>query len=151
MGSGKCVECNRRLSHDETFYWVNEEGGEGICADCTVKKIERQRDELSEKVDRLTAKVEAEEGNYWSYQGDGEDHLESLVCPVVIQPKVLEKIIGERDSLDLQLEHEKALTARFRDALSRIGTMPKLHEGNSANIILKRKDYEFIQKTRQLT
>jgi len=151
MGSGKCVECNQRLSHDETFYWVDEVGGEGICSDCKVKKIERHRDELSEKVDRLTALLEAEKGNYWSYQDDGEDHLESLVCPVVIQPKVLQKIVGERDSFDLQLEHEKALTAIFRDALARIGTMPKMHEGDSAKIILRRNDYEFIQKTRQLT
>lgn len=150
MGSGKCVECNQRLSHDETFYWVAEEGGEATCSDCTINKIERHRDELAEKVDRLTAHLEAEKGNYWSWQGDGEDHLESLVCPVVIQPGLLKKIVDERMEYDLGLEHEKTLTRRCKDALSRIGPMPTMHEGNSATITLKREDYEFIQKTRQL-
>lgn len=150
MGSGKCVECNQRLSHDETFYWVDKEGGEGICADCTVKKIERQRDALAEKVDRLTAHLEAEKGNYWSWQGDGEDHLESLVCPVVIQPKILEKIIGEKASFKLQLAHEKTLTARARDALARLGTMPTLHEGNKVSIEIKREDYNYIRATRPM-
>jgi hypothetical protein len=29
----------------------------------------------------------------WIYQGDGEDHLESLVCPVVIRPQDLQLIL----------------------------------------------------------
>lgn len=28
-------------------------------------------------------------GDYWAWQGDGSDHLESLVCPVLIRPEKL--------------------------------------------------------------
>ncbi len=31
----------------------------------------------------------------WIYQGDGSDHLESLVCPVVISTRQLQYILGE--------------------------------------------------------
>lgn len=34
------------------------------------------------------------EDECWIYQGDGEDNLESLVCPVVICPKKLIELIG---------------------------------------------------------
>lgn len=34
--------------------------------------------------------------NYWIYQGDGEDHLESLTCPVVITAAQLMRILDER-------------------------------------------------------
>ncbi len=115
--------------------------------------IDAMRDrngDLQESFRVAKAHLDANQGNYWSWQGDGEDHLESLVCPVVIQPRVLEKIIGERVSSKIQLAHEKTLTARARDALALLGTMPTLHEGNRASIMLTRKDYEFIQKTRQL-
>ena len=32
---------------------------------------------------------------YWSWQGDGEDHLESLTCPVVADPSRLKAIVDE--------------------------------------------------------
>jgi hypothetical protein len=135
MGSGKCIHCNKRLSHDETFYWVDEVNGGGICADCKVKKIENERDALALTVGTLRARIDAEAGNYWSWQGDGEDHLESLTCPVVIQPHILKAITDDLD--------------QKREALQRIGPMPTLHEGNRASIELRREDYEFIQAARK--
>jgi hypothetical protein len=36
---------------------------------------------------------EAVNGNFWVYQGDGEDHIESLTCPVVIDPARLKRIL----------------------------------------------------------
>lgn len=33
----------------------------------------------------------------WIYQGDGEDHLESLVCPVVISANDLMAILAGKD------------------------------------------------------
>lgn len=35
----------------------------------------------------------------WIYLGDGSDHLESLVCPVVISPAELIRIVKQRDAL----------------------------------------------------
>ena len=34
-------------------------------------------------------------GEYWMWQGDDEDHLESLVCPIVIRPDQLKDLIRE--------------------------------------------------------
>lgn len=35
-------------------------------------------------------------GSYWAWQGDGDDHLESLVCPVIIWPDDLRKMIAPK-------------------------------------------------------
>jgi len=37
---------------------------------------------------------DAAQGNYWLWQGDGEDHLESLTCPVLIAPGQLMNLIA---------------------------------------------------------
>lgn len=49
-------------------------------------EIERLRWELQTHRDKAR-------GDYWAWQGDGEDHLESLVCPVLIQPQQLIQIL----------------------------------------------------------
>lgn len=55
--------------------------------------------EQVEEIARLKAEIrtlrEAATGNYWRWQGDGQDHLESLVCPVLIDATDLRAIIGE--------------------------------------------------------
>jgi len=39
------------------------------------------------------------QGEVWYYQGDGEDKLESLTCPVLIEAEDLRAIVQERDRL----------------------------------------------------
>jgi hypothetical protein len=41
----------------------------------------------------LTTARDMANGDCWYWQGDGEDHLESLVCPVVIRPEELSELI----------------------------------------------------------
>lgn len=41
----------------------------------------------------LKGHLDANAGNYWAWQGDGEDHLESLSCSVVIRPEDLREIL----------------------------------------------------------
>ena len=64
-----------------------------------------QKDELFRIIDELQEEIEElkkikfkrfNEEECWIYQGDDEDNLESLVCPVVICPKELLKIQGEK-------------------------------------------------------
>ena len=50
--------------------------------------LHRENQEL-----RNTRFVRFNEDECWIYQGDGEDHLESLVCPVVIHADVLDELI----------------------------------------------------------
>lgn len=49
--------------------------------------VERQQAEILELKAKKFARFNNDE--CWIYQGDGDDHLESLVCPVVIAPHVL--------------------------------------------------------------
>jgi hypothetical protein len=47
---------------------------------------------------------QALDGNFWVYQGDGSDHLESLVCPVVIDPRRLHNAIQNCEKLGMALQ-----------------------------------------------
>lgn len=53
------------------------------------RRVEEERDEL-----RVLKFKKFNEEEYWLYQGDGNDYLESLVCPVVISPEKLIDIIN---------------------------------------------------------
>jgi len=48
------------------------------------RKVEKERDELKILKFKRFNKEEC-----WLYRGDGEDYLDSLVCPVVISPERL--------------------------------------------------------------
>lgn len=54
-------------------------------AECR-REIERLRTAITMHQDKAR-------GDYWVWQGDGEDHLESLVCPVLIRPEDLIAIL----------------------------------------------------------
>lgn len=58
-------------------------------------EIELLRDEIEHLRRELVAARDMLRGDYWFWQGDGEDHLESLSCPVVIRPEDLAALIGE--------------------------------------------------------
>lgn len=53
------------------------------------RRIEQERDEL-----RILKFKKFNDEECWLYQGDGNDYLESLVCPVVISPEKLIYIIN---------------------------------------------------------
>jgi hypothetical protein len=47
---------------------------------------------------------QALDGNFWVYQGDGEDHLESLTCPVVIDARRLKGAIDNCNAYGIALQ-----------------------------------------------
>lgn len=61
-----------------------------------IEKAYRQIDALTAEVAKLREQKFARFANEecWIYQGDGTDHLESLVCPVVIVPEKLLEILA---------------------------------------------------------
>ena len=63
-----------------------------------IEKAYRQIDALSAEVAKLKAQKFARFANEecWIYQGDGTDHLESLVCPVVIAPEKLLELLANK-------------------------------------------------------
>lgn len=62
-------------------------------------------DEVLAEIKRKAGKLEAEnealrrerQGEIWYWQGDGEDHLESLTCPVLIEAADLRELLKEAD------------------------------------------------------
>jgi len=55
------------------------------------KIIRGDRDRCFEEIQLHRSKTKNE---YWAWQGDGQDHLETLTCPVLIQPQQLMSLIG---------------------------------------------------------
>lgn len=56
-----------------------------------INYLRKQRIALRQAV---TALKDAADGNYWAWQGDGTDNLETLTAPVLITPDDLLKIIN---------------------------------------------------------
>jgi len=84
-----------------------------ILAEKRLETADRERDEL-QKQNRLHR--DKANGDYWAWQGDGGDHLESLVCPVLIPASEIikfQKLIAELES---QLpEGMKHCTIQFKE------------------------------------
>jgi len=61
--------------------------------------FEEQLIEMKEYVIGLEDKIEALErergGEVWYWLGDGNDHPESLCCPILIEPEDMMKILGQ--------------------------------------------------------
>lgn len=91
-------------------------------AEARVAALERLCDA---KARELIAHREKQHGNYWAWQGDGNDHLESLsyACPVVISAVQLQAILA------MIKEAETSL-----DKLARLGNEP--HFGNSTGNVI---------------
>lgn len=106
-----------------------------------LKRLEQECDELKDEVAKLTRRndliiEEAEresrdnrrlridrfkrfnEEDCWIYGGDGHDNLETLICPVVLQPQQLLEILQERDELKECLNDVRRLTKELDVALN---------------------------------
>ncbi len=54
--------------------------------------------ELEELRARQEQKAEIANGQYWRWQGDGDDHLESLTCPILIGANQLRDLLRARQN-----------------------------------------------------
>jgi len=59
-----------------------------------IEKIDprRRKGMLSDKEERI------KNGEYWIWQGDNTDHLESLICLIVIEPDDLRKLLKAQEA-----------------------------------------------------
>lgn len=69
-----------------------------------VLKLEREVDALRRE---LVAHREKAQGNYWAWQGDGSDHVESLVCPVLIPAEDLKELLEFETEIRKLIERAK--------------------------------------------
>lgn len=61
------------------------------------KLIDLQIAENADLKSKLNNEYRASIGEVWHWQGDGEDHLESLTCPVLISADDMRELIGKRN------------------------------------------------------
>ncbi len=74
---------------------------------------DRDTAKLQQEIARLTA---ANGGNYWRWQGDGGDYLESLTCPILIDVGQLHEIFSaNRDAVVRAEEAEQSFATRVKE------------------------------------
>jgi len=74
---------------------------------------DRDTAKLQQEIARLTA---ANGGNYWRWQGDGGDYLESLTCPILIDVGQLHEILSvNRDAVVRAEEAEQSFATRVKE------------------------------------
>ncbi len=62
--------------------------------------------------DKLDVLLRERDGEAWYWQGDGEDHLESLICPILIEAQDLRDLVAEK----VKDERERIITILDRKA-----------------------------------
>lgn len=80
------------------------------------RELQEARDELKRALwhrdqwrDRANTVEAIERGEVWYWQGDGEDHPESLTCPVIMKAHALREFLTARDERDALCRHVEAL------------------------------------------
>lgn len=72
----------------EIYTLDQTEVGYDLKRELDATRVKLQKVELEMATRRRLAKDEI-----WFWQGDGEDHLESLTCPIIITPEALREIL----------------------------------------------------------
>ena len=67
---------------------------------------------------QLSLHIDKAKGEYWAWQGDGEDHLESLVCPVLISADDLLALQSTIDKLPTYADTGEAFVPGVDEAFS---------------------------------
>ena len=65
--------------------------------DAAQAEVEHWKTEVDRYRDEINTRHDKDKGNFWYWQGDGEDHLESLTCPVLIRAEDLRAIAKQLD------------------------------------------------------
>lgn len=71
---------------DGSFKWSGEAG-------FNAWQCVKLSDEIATLKAELKLHRQKASNEYWAWQGDGSDHFETLVCPILIRPKDLEALV----------------------------------------------------------
>lgn len=94
----------------------------------------RESEALADSARReLVAHREKAHGNYWGWQGDGEDHLESLSCPVLIPAQSLREIVEK-------LRESEGKCAEMRSLLQTDGCIDSRCDGHGTVCVTRMGD-----------
>ena len=116
------------------------------------KESNALRAELEELKQRCFVRFAGDE--CWIYQGDDNDHLETLVCPVVIRPQVLlaltselKRVTAARDGLQVQFgELDESWENRRKKWLVDVETQEQRAEQAEKELEKEKRDYGIQEK-----
>jgi hypothetical protein len=101
----------------EEWEWAGETtAGEKMLAGLKDALADSEREAVRLRRE-LSLHREKAEGNYWAWQGDGEDHLETLTCPVVIHPSELRRVAAEARAEGERKERERCAVSAEKNGL----------------------------------
>ena len=95
--------------------------------------------ELHERVRMLT---EHNQGNVWLWQGDGEDNLESLTCPILISPKDLLRLTQSKDREAMEKVGNLLVVDETRGGAPRSGKVAVFNTSEARTLCLPEGEYE---------
>jgi hypothetical protein len=174
------AERNNRFAADEAMVTLHEalqkaeteldaerrraEAAEARCAAAEVDRVDHALAAQQRMLDalkaenaalrvELTAHRDRTRGDYWAWQGDGGDYLESLVCPVLIPAASLRGIIAEHDALRQEVAGLRAGLGRMTPLAERAALVIAHHALNSreCSLVCRRCEAEkVLAQARQL-
>lgn len=98
-----------------------------------INRIEQLSDELAAAWKREAAMQYKRHGEVWYWQEDGDNHIESLTCPVMIPAETLRRLLASRQSgEDTQPEPEANPLDKVGDALKNLGKNPQFQQALTA-------------------
>lgn len=107
---------------DRAFNSINDRV-DHLRSKCATLRAENERlESLATNQGReLIAHREKAHGNYWAWQGDGEDHLQSLSshCPVLISAAQLSAIVQENARLQSAFDERDKVCAQLEAKIAK--------------------------------
>jgi hypothetical protein len=92
-----------------------------------MKRLHAANEQVSEtEIAKLLAVIESQAAE-WYWQGNEEDHLESLTCPIIISAEAMR-------ASDAELAEIRAVFARFRDFLAKMHAFDDFYDLHRAVI-----------------
>jgi len=58
-------------------------------------QLSKDKTKLAGLMDKVVALERERDGEVWYWSGDGNDHPESLCCPILIEPEDMLKLLGQ--------------------------------------------------------
>ena len=89
------IEHMKTIDHSGVIEKIKQEQNIVTKADENKELIDRLLQTIQKVTDERNDLLRERDGEVWIWQGDDDDHLESLACPILIRPEQLRDIIGE--------------------------------------------------------
>lgn len=113
------IEYIKTMDHPGVIEQLKKEDGVVTKVDSHKEITDRLLQTIQKITDERNDLLRERDGEVWIWQGDDDDHLESLACPILIRPEQLRDIIVETN--------KKKPISNCDDLISQAGDYPGGH------------------------